>query len=50
MGITSSSSNPSSSSTKLPNTNKKCRDSSSDLLRYGVCEMQGWRPYMVLMT
>jgi hypothetical protein len=38
----------SSSSSQTPNTEKIYKDDSCEYYRYGVCEMQGWRPYMVL--
>lgn len=35
------------SSVKGPKTEKTTRDGQNPLLKYGVCEMQGWRNNMV---
>jgi len=36
------------SSSKVPKTEKITTDDQNNFLRYGVCEMQGWRKHMVL--
>ena len=30
-----------------PITDKRTKDESNHQLQFGMCEMQGWRPYMV---
>ncbi len=38
------------SSVKGPKTEKIGRDGSNQFLKYGVCEMQGWRNNMVKLN
>jgi len=33
---------------RSPNTEKICQDDYNENIKYGLCEMQGWRGSMVL--
>ncbi len=33
---------------RKPNTSKTCKDCRNDLIKFGQCEMQGWRTTMVI--